>query len=61
LRLGKNLVEFGIDSLRDLLGQRLGQTIESLAEAKQLEVESGVGGVDGMSGCEALDGKEVLV
>lgn len=61
LGLWEQLVKFGIDDLGNLLGKRLGKAFERLAEAKQLKVESRVGGIDRMSGYKALDGKEVLV
>jgi hypothetical protein len=61
LRLGKKLVEFGIDSLSNLFREGLGKGIEGLTEAEQLKVESWVGWIDGMGGCEAFDGKKVLV
>lgn len=61
LGLGEHLFEFGVDDLGDRRRKRLRKAVESLAELKKLDVESWVGGIDGMCGREALQSQQVLV
>jgi len=61
LGLWEQLVEFSIDNLGSLGRERLRGAVKGLAESNELKVEGGVGGVDSVSGSEALQGKQVLV
>lgn len=61
LGLREELLEFGVNNLGSLGGERLGEAIKGLAESDELKVEGGVGRVDSMSGLEALQGEQMLV
>lgn len=51
--------EFGGDHVDHILGKRLGEGVDGLAEPSELRVELCVVGVDGVSGKEALKSKGV--